>query len=64
MFHQKFMHSSWSRTSCYDLDFNLGLGKPEVARRLYFTPFEGLGYLMPQSAAGEMLVGICLRDED
>ncbi|KAK4869885.1 hypothetical protein LT330_005609 [Penicillium expansum] len=59
-----FMLSSWSRISCYDLDFNLGLGKPEAVRRPHFTPFEGLGYLMPRSAAGEMPVGICLRDED
>ncbi|KAJ5857457.1 hypothetical protein N7455_008351 [Penicillium solitum] len=59
-----FMLSSWSRISCYDLDFNLGLGKPEAVRRPHFTPVEGLGYLMPRSAAGEMPVGICLRDED
>lgn len=59
-----FMLSSWSRISCYDLDFNLGLGKPEAVRRPRFTPVEGLGYLMPRSAAGEMPVGICLRDED
>ncbi|CAP86008.1 Trichothecene 3-O-acetyltransferase [Penicillium chrysogenum] len=59
-----FMLSSWSRISSYDLDFNLGLGKPEAVRRPRFTPFEGLGYLMPRSAAGEMAAGICLRDED
>ncbi|KAJ5372289.1 Transferase [Penicillium concentricum] len=59
-----FMLSSWSRISCYDLDFNLGLGKPTAVRRPRFTPFEGLGYLMPRSAAGEMPIGICLRDED
>ncbi|CAI7574740.1 unnamed protein product [Penicillium glandicola] len=59
-----FMLSSWSRIKCYDLDFNLGLGKPEAVRRPHFTPVEGLGYLMPRSAAGEMCIGICLRDED
>ncbi|KAJ5970966.1 Transferase [Penicillium vulpinum] len=59
-----FMLSSWSRISCYDLDFNLGLGKPEAVRRPHFTPVEGLGYLMPRSAAGEMPVAICLRNED
>ncbi|KAJ5520451.1 hypothetical protein N7463_000904 [Penicillium fimorum] len=58
------MLSSWSRIGCYDLEFNLGLGKPEAVRRPRFTPIEGLGYLMPRSAAGEMPVGICLRDED
>ncbi|KAJ5455272.1 Transferase [Penicillium sp. IBT 31633x] len=59
-----FMLSSWCGISCYELDFNLGLGKPEAVRRPGFTPFEGLGYLMPRSPAGEMPVGICLRDED
>ncbi|KAJ5816732.1 hypothetical protein N7447_008965 [Penicillium robsamsonii] len=56
--------SSWSRIDCYDLDFNLGLGKPEAVRRPRFTPIEGLGYFMPRSAAGEMPIGLCLRDED
>lgn len=59
-----FMLSSWSRISCYDLGLNLGLGKPEAVRRPSFTPVEGLGYLMPRSAAGEMPIGLCLRDED
>ncbi|KAJ5124384.1 Transferase [Penicillium bovifimosum] len=59
-----FMLSSWSSVSCYELDFNLDLGKPEAVRRPCFTPFEGLGYLMPRSPAGEMPVAICLRDED
>lgn len=36
------MLSSWSRISCYDLDFNLGLGKPEAVRRPHFTPVRGL----------------------
>ncbi|KAJ5555256.1 Transferase [Penicillium sp. DV-2018c] len=59
-----FMLSSWSYVSCYELDFNLGLGKPEAVRRPRFTPFEGLGYLMPRSPGGEMQVAIGLRDED
>ncbi|KAJ5357903.1 Transferase [Penicillium brevicompactum] len=59
-----FMLSSWSKISCYEQDFGLGLGKPEAVRRPHFTPFEGLGYLMPRSPAGELPVAICLRDED
>ena len=59
-----FMLSSWSRVGSYSLEFNLGLGKPKAVRRPQFTPFEGLGYLMPRSAAGELPVGICLRDAD
>jgi hypothetical protein len=59
-----FMLSSWSRINCYELDFGLGLGKPEAVRRPHFTPFEGLGYFMPRSPAGELPVAICLRDED
>ncbi|KAJ5766565.1 Transferase [Penicillium nucicola] len=59
-----FMISSWSRINCYELDFGFGLGKPEAVRRPRFIPFEGLGYLMPRSPAGEIPVAICLRDED
>ncbi|CAG7970120.1 unnamed protein product [Penicillium olsonii] len=59
-----FMLSSWSRTQSYEQDFGLELGKPEAVRRPHFTPFEGLGYLMPRSPAGELPVAICLRDED
>jgi hypothetical protein len=59
-----FMISSWSRINCYQLDFNLGFGKPEAVRRPHFVPFESLGYLMPRSPAGEITAAICLRDED
>lgn len=56
--------SSWAKIDTYDLDFNLGLGKPEAVRRPSFVPFESLIYLMPRSPNGEMTVAICLRDED
>ncbi|KAJ5718251.1 hypothetical protein N7488_003897 [Penicillium malachiteum] len=56
--------SSWAKIKCYDHDFNLGLGKPEVVRRPGFMPVESLLYFMPRSSNGEMAVAICLRDED
>ncbi|KAJ5297114.1 uncharacterized protein N7443_008007 [Penicillium atrosanguineum] len=56
--------SSWSKINAYDLDFNLGLGKPEAVRRPGFTPVEGLLYLMPKSPNGDLAVQVCLRDED
>ncbi|KAJ5998587.1 hypothetical protein N7451_006397 [Penicillium sp. IBT 35674x] len=56
--------SSWARIKCYDLDFNLGLGKPESVRRPAFMPVEGLFYIMPKSPQGGMAVAMCLRDED
>ena len=59
-----FALSSWTKINLYDLDFNLGLGKPEAVRRPCFISFEGLGYLMPRSPRGEMVAGICIRDED
>lgn len=59
-----FALSSWAKVDLYDLDFNLGLGKPEAVRRPCFIPLDGLGYLMPRSPRGEMVAGICLRDED
>ena len=58
------MLSSWVKTDCYQLDFNLGLGKPEAVRRPQFVPVEGLIYLMPKALDGEIAVAICLRDED
>lgn len=58
------MLSSWAKLDCYELDFNLGLGKPEAVRRPQFEPVESLIYLMPRTLDGEIAVGICLRDED
>lgn len=58
------MLSSWAKLDCYELDFNLGLGKPESVRRPQFVPVESLIYLMPKRLDGEIAVGICLRDED
>ncbi|KAF8583756.1 putative trichothecene 3-O-acetyltransferase [Ramaria rubella] len=56
--------SSWAKVNCYELDFNLGLGKPEAVRRPQFDPVESLIFLMPRTLDGEVAVGICLRDED
>ena len=58
------MLSSWAGLDCYDLDFNLGLGKPQAVRRPQFVPFESLAYLMPRKRDGEIGLAICLRDED
>jgi trichothecene 3-O-acetyltransferase len=56
--------SSWVKEHCYDLDFNLGLGKAESVRRPQFVPVEGLMYLMPKALDGEIALGLCLKDED
>ena len=58
------MLSSWAKLDCYELDFNLGLGKPDSVRRPQFVPVESLIYLMPKRLDGEIAVGICLRNED
>lgn len=58
------MLSSWANIDCYELDFGLGLGKPEAVRRPQFVPVESLLYLMPKKEDGEISVAICLRDED
>jgi hypothetical protein len=58
------MFSSWAKLDCYELDFNLGLGKPEAVRRPQFEPVGSLIYLMPRTLDGEIAVAICLRDED
>ena len=58
------MLSSWAKLDCYNLDFGLGLGKPESVRRPQFPPVESLLYLMPKALDGEIAVAVCLRDED
>ncbi len=58
------MLSSWAKYNSYDLDFNLGLGKPQAVRRPQFTPFESLFYLMPKRPDGEIAALLCLREED
>lgn len=58
------MLSSWARENFYELDFNLGLGKPESVRRPKFFPVESLIYIIPKRPDGELVVAICLRDED
>lgn len=56
--------SSWSKVDAYNLDFGLGLRKPEAVRRPQFTAFESLVYFMPRAPNGEVVVGMCLREDD
>jgi hypothetical protein len=58
------MLSSWAGLDLYELDFGLGLGKPEAVRRPATIAVEGLMYLMPKRKNGEIALGLCLRDED
>ncbi|KAL7931597.1 transferase family domain-containing protein [Trichoderma chlorosporum] len=56
--------SSWAKTDCYALDFNLGLGKPEAVRRPWFTPLQSFVYFMPRKADGEIALAVCLSEDD
>lgn len=56
--------SSWAKVNCYELDFHLGLGKPDSVRRPQFQAIEGLVFLMPRSLEGEIAVAVSLRVED
>ena len=58
------MLSSLAKLNCYELDFDLGFGKPEAVRRPLFDTVESLVYLLPKSLDGEIAVAVCLRDED
>lgn len=58
------MLSSWPKTDCYGLDFNLRLGFPEAVRRPRFAPLQSFVYFMPRACDGEIAVAICLREED
>lgn len=56
--------SSWAKEKCYDLEF--GFGKPVAVRRPQFIigAREGLVYFLPKKSDGEIVVGICLREDD
>ncbi|KAH8817114.1 transferase family-domain-containing protein [Xylogone sp. PMI_703] len=56
--------SSWSRINAYELDFNLGLGKPKSVRRPQFVPCENLIYLLPKSTEGDVTAAICISEDD
>ena len=58
--------SSWAKEDIYGLSFGPLLGRPEVVRRPRFVDGarEGLVYFLPKDRDGEIVVGVCLRDED
>ncbi|KAK3364550.1 transferase family-domain-containing protein [Lasiosphaeria hispida] len=58
------MLSSWAGADCYSMDFGLGLGPPVSVRRPRFYPVEGLGYLMPRHPSGQIVLAVCLGEED
>jgi hypothetical protein len=58
------MISSWVAVKCYDDDFGLGLGRPEMVRRPGFTAVESLMYLLPKTLGGDVTAMMCLRRED
>ncbi|PPR07489.1 hypothetical protein CVT26_013458 [Gymnopilus dilepis] len=58
------MLSSWAGQDFYELDFGMGVGRPEAVRRPRFVPVESLMYLMPKRGDGEVAAFLCLRDED
>ena len=58
------MISSWTNPTFYNMDFGLGLGKPEAVRRPRFVPVEGLAYFMPRALGEEIVLAICLKGED
>ncbi|KAI0544551.1 putative trichothecene 3-O-acetyltransferase [Xylaria curta] len=58
------MLSSWANQNSYQLDFGLGLGRPQAVRRPRFNSLPGLVYFMPKSPDGAIGVAICLSVDD
>ncbi|KAI8634252.1 putative trichothecene 3-O-acetyltransferase [Xylariaceae sp. FL1651] len=58
------MINSWANQSSYQLDFGLGLGKPQAVRRPRFDGFQGLVYFMPRTLDGDIGVAMCLNADD
>lgn len=56
--------SSWVKVDCCGVGFGLGLGRAEAVRRPMFEPVEGVVYLLPKAADGEIVAGLCLREDD
>lgn len=56
--------SSWAKVQSYGFDFNLGLGLPEAVRKPRCNEVEGLTFRLPNTLKGEVVVALCLRDED
>lgn len=58
------MLSSWANINSYDLDFGLGVGKPECVRRPRLAPVESLVYIMPRDPNGNSAAAVSLSVED
>ncbi|RPA78298.1 putative trichothecene 3-O-acetyltransferase [Ascobolus immersus RN42] len=59
------MLSSWTKMGCYELDFALGLGKPEAVRRPSFeSPFGGVVYFLPMDGEGGIDVVAAVRGDE
>lgn len=56
--------SSWATPDAYQLDFALGLGRPEAIRMTRQALFESMAYLFPFTPEGDTAILICLRDSD
>ncbi|PYH39154.1 trichothecene 3-O-acetyltransferase [Aspergillus neoniger CBS 115656] len=56
--------SSWAKLEGCCFDFNLGFGFPLAVRKPKCNEVEGLTFLLPKTREGDVVVAICLRDED
>lgn len=58
------MISSWVTMRCCDFDFGLGLGKPVAFRRPKHDCVPSLIFLLPRQTNGDVVVTLCLREDD
>jgi hypothetical protein len=58
------MLSSWASMRCYHFDFGLGLGTPVAFRRTKHVAVPGLLFLLPQDLKGEIILTMCVREDE
>jgi len=58
------LQSSWANMRCNTFDFGLNLGLPQAFRRTLHAPVPSLMFFLPRPPNGEIVISMCLREDD